>query len=87
MVFNKLIGSSVGADLSRPSPIYRPLMDTLNSTALNPSGEMPPVGAGVVWSGVGTLASPLVELAFSPRFSIEAFSMRPYSPCSASRIV
>ena len=29
------------------------------------------VGAGVVWSRVGTLASPLVELPFGPRFLVE----------------
>ena len=26
MVMNKIIGTSVGADLSRPPPIYRPSM-------------------------------------------------------------
>jgi hypothetical protein len=27
MAFNKLNGTAVGADLSRPAPIYRPLVD------------------------------------------------------------
>ena len=27
MAFNEIIRSSVGADLSRPAPIYRPLVD------------------------------------------------------------
>jgi hypothetical protein len=61
MRFTKTIGSSVGADVSRPSPMYRPLMDTLNSIALHLLREIPhrrgESGGG--WSG-GPLWSPAV---------------------------
>ena len=49
-------------------------MSFLSNERFNPkSGIRVPgrVGAGAVWSGVGTLASPLVEEPFSLRFLLE----------------
>src|SRR5215471_19125728 len=83
MLTNNITQPSVGADLSCPSPMYRPLVGISNSMALHPSkGNFPAVGARVVGSGwVGLYGRPLF-----PKSS-RSLVVRPSRPCSASLVV